>query len=84
MVGARETSADGSVGSVSEEKTEDKWIIYHGDAYYPDATEYTDELIAKREWEKLKKDRAEDPDSQYVDKDYLAKIIEENGKNRWE
>jgi|WetSurMetagenome_2_1015567.scaffolds.fasta_scaffold116440_2 hypothetical protein len=59
----------------------EKWVIYHSDAYYPYADEFDSEKDARTAWDKLREKRL-DEDVNYFDRDYLAKVIEENGELR--
>jgi hypothetical protein len=59
----------------------EKWIVYSSDAYYPGADEFDNEKDARAAWDKLREKRL-DEDVNYFDRDYFAKVIEENGELR--
>ena len=57
---------------------EKKFVIYHSDTYYSGAYFYDDEAVAKEAWKKLKRERKEYGDPEYIDTDCFAAIIEIN------
>ena len=66
-----------------------KYIVYHGDAHYPMANEFTEFEEAKEEWENLKEYREKRGAKMRYrgDPDYLAVVIDEiplEEKYRWE